>query len=98
MLTATAIGIGDATLFVGLLYFGQAIADSAAPHAPFWFGPAWAIFSFPARYLYLLPALNHPFGFGAHEDLTLYLIAGLNGLVWAVLAYLVARARPAPPG
>ena len=88
---AAAIGITDAMLFVTLMYVGQAIADSAAPRAPFWLGPAWAIFSFPARYLYLLPALNHPFGFGEHEDLTLYLIAALNGFIWAGLAYLIAR-------
>jgi hypothetical protein len=87
-----AVGIADAVLFVGLLYFGQAIADSAAPRAPFWLGPAWVIFSFPGRYLYLLPALNHPFGFGEHEDLTLNLIAGLNGLVWSGITYLVAQA------
>jgi hypothetical protein len=92
VLVSAAIGVADATLFVGLMYAGQAIADSAAPRAPFWLGPSWAIFSFPARYLYWLPALNHPFGFGEHEDLTLYLIAALNGLVWAGLAYRVARA------
>jgi hypothetical protein len=92
VLAAIAIGIADAALFVALLYFGQAIADSANPRAPFWLGPAWVIFSFPARYVYLLPALNHPFGFGEHEDLTLYVIAALNGLIWAGLVYLVARA------
>ena len=91
-LTTIAIGIANAAFFVGLFYFGQAIADSANPHAPLWFGPAWRIVSFPARYLYLLPPLNHPFGFGEHEDLTLYLIAALNGLIWAGLGYLAARA------
>ena len=92
VLVATAIGIADAVLFVWLLYFGQAVADSAAPRAPLWLGPAWAAFSFPGRYLYLLPALNHPFGFGEHEDLTLYLIAACNGVVWAGITYLVLLA------
>jgi hypothetical protein len=89
VLVATAVAIVDAVLFVWLLYFGQAIADGAATRAPFWLAPAWRIFSFPGRYLYLLPALDHPFGFGEHEDLTLYMIAACNGLAWAGVTYLL---------
>jgi hypothetical protein len=91
VLIAAGVGVADAVLFVQLLYYIQGIADSVVPRMPFWLGPAWVIFSFPGRYLYLLPALNHPFGFGEREHLILYVIAALNGLVWAGTAYLVAR-------
>ena len=65
--------------------------------APSWSGPIWTIVSFPGRYLYLLPGLNHPFGFGEHEDLTLDGIAGLNGLVWAGLAMAAGTLRRKGP-
>lgn len=32
---------------------------------------------------------NHPFGFGEYEDLTLYLIAALNGVIWGTAFWIV---------
>jgi hypothetical protein len=89
-LAAIGVGIVDALLFVGLMYFGQWLADSVNPAVPNWLGPAWIVFSFPARFLYLLPPLNHPFGFGDHEDLTLYVVAAVNGVIWAAVFWSVA--------
>jgi hypothetical protein len=85
-----AVGIANAFGFVALLYFEQGLADTVDPVVPFWLGPSWFMVSFPGRFLYLLPALNHPFGFGEHEDLTLYLIASLNGIIWALTLYFGA--------
>jgi hypothetical protein len=85
----------NALIFVQLTYHIQSIADSTSASVPAWLGPAWLIAPFPGRYLYLLPALDHPFGFGEHEDRNLYLIAAFNGLIWAAATYgiLAAAAR-----
>jgi hypothetical protein len=92
VILSAAVAITNAILFVALVYYSQLLADTAgSPGAPVWLGPAWLVVSFPARYLYLLPALNHPFGFGEHEDLILYAIATANGLLWGGACWLIAR-------
>ena len=93
LLIAATIAIVNAVCFVALFYYIQGVADSGADASPAWFSPVWTVVSFPGRYLYMLPALNHPFGFGEHEDLILYSVAGLNGLVWGGVAWAAGKLR-----
>ncbi len=93
LVASAAVGLVNALTFRWLFLYFQELADSGATAAPTWSAITWPIVSFPGRYLYYIPALNHPFGFGEHEDLTLALVALFNGLIWGVVAWLALSFR-----